>query len=350
MRPQITRPKLFPTVLTGSAFGIVLMSAASVLQKLVMGLSPDEVLLILSPRALLIPATIGMLSGGLLALAWYRSQVLADEARLASIVRHIGDISHDVKNLMTPVETGAQTLELLAEDAFEALDRRLDALPDEALRQGLTEDLSDLRGFIPEVVTMAVSGSENAASRAREIADAVKGEVAEPHFESTDINAVARSVIGTLTVLAEAGGTTLDAADLGDIPQVQLDAKLMHSAIYNLVNNAIPETPSGTIWVRTRVEPPPPARPKHLVIEIEDNGQGMPEKVRASLFTDAALSTKPGGTGLGTRIVANAVRAHGGDVRVVSAENEGTTFTMRLPARGVAHGDDGGAADAPWTS
>jgi len=348
MRPRAVRPRFWLTILAGSGLGVLLMSAASVLQKFVMGMSPDEVLEMVRPRSLLIPVSIGLLGGGALALVWYRTQVLADEARLASIVRHIGDISHDVKNLMTPVESGALTLQMLAEDAFASLDRDLASCADKELVEKVGSHLAALRGFLPQAVAMAVSGSEAAAARAREIADAVKGEVAEPHFRMTDINDVARSAVGALAVLANTNGTSIDVSGLEDVPHAQLDPKLMHSAVYNLLNNAIPATPGGTIAVRTRTETPDQAAPARLVIEVDDNGRGMPEMVRKSLFTDAAISTKPGGTGLGTRIVQSAVRAHGGDIAVVSTEGKGTRFTIRLPIRaaeteGHVNGEDDGS-------
>ena len=66
----------------------------------------------------------------------------------------------------------------------------------------------------------------------------------------------------------------------------------------------------------------------------------MPEDVRAALFTDAARSTKPGGTGLGTRIVGRIVEQHGGTASVQSAPGRGTTITLRLPKQPPTAADD----------
>lgn len=49
-----------------------------------------------------------------------------------------------------------------------------------------------------------------------------------------------------------------------------------------------------------------------IVISVIDTGRGMPPEVRDRLFTKSTLSTKPGGTGLGTKIVKDVVDAHGG--------------------------------------
>jgi signal transduction histidine kinase len=59
----------------------------------------------------------------------------------------------------------------------------------------------------------------------------------------------------------------------------------------------------------------------------------MPREVLEKLFTKEAISTKVGGTGLGTKIVKDVVDVHGGQITVDSKEGVGTTFHIRLPIR-----------------
>ena len=59
----------------------------------------------------------------------------------------------------------------------------------------------------------------------------------------------------------------------------------------------------------------------------------MPPEVAAILFTGSVRSTKPGGTGLGTRVVRNVIEAHKGQLFVDSVQDEGTTITARIPLR-----------------
>jgi signal transduction histidine kinase len=125
----------------------------------------------------------------------------------------------------------------------------------------------------------------------------------------------------------------LDLSGLGDVPLVDLDKKRIYNALYNLVGNAIPETPQGgTVAIRTAVVTDDTGE-ERLQIEVADTGRGMPEHVRARLFSEQAVSTKVGGTGLGTRIVKNVVDAHRGTITVESQEGVGTTFRIRLPMR-----------------
>jgi signal transduction histidine kinase len=67
------------------------------------------------------------------------------------------------------------------------------------------------------------------------------------------------------------------------------------------------------------------------MISVIDTGGGMTPDVRDRLFTKRAVSTKPGGTGLGTKIVKDAVDAHGGTVWVESELGAGTKIHIRLP-------------------
>jgi signal transduction histidine kinase len=256
---------------------------------------------------------------------------LYDEARRASVINLIGDISHDVKNLLTPVVTGTQTLEMMMDSMFEDFDRAVSGVPPEQ-REALCWSVDGVRGFYKEAMEMTYDGAQDAQERVREIADAIKGIIAEPHFEDTDFRERAESVARVLRLVAERKGVLIDLSGLQDTGMVELDRKGIYNAIYNLINNAIPETPEGgKIMVRSRLidfhgQP-------GLEIQVADTGHGMPPHVRARMFTESAISTKVGGTGLGTRIVKNVVDAHHGRIWVDSEEGKGTTFTIQLPAR-----------------
>jgi signal transduction histidine kinase len=260
---------------------------------------------------------------------------LAEEARLAVVVKLLGDISHDIKNMVTPVQTCAQTLEMMFDDMFTGIDAAVESHPDaDAKMVGeLNEAVEMLREFYPDAIEMLLDGSAQVQDRVREIADCVKGIVSEPTFEWEDVGGIAARVCQPLAMVGEKADVTvtLDAPD--ELPPAPVDQKQIYNMIYNLVNNAIPETPAGgsvTVRVEAITEGEFPDG-KCMVVEVADTGGGMPEEVCAKLFTDDAISTKPGGTGLGTRIVKNVVDAHGGTVTVQSELGKGSAFTVRLP-------------------
>jgi two-component system NtrC family sensor kinase len=67
-------------------------------------------------------------------------------------------------------------------------------------------------------------------------------------------------------------------------------------------------------------------------IEIEDNGPGIPEEIRAKIF-EPFFTTKPAGqgTGLGLSVTYGIIKDHGGDIRVEDAQGGGTRFIVNLP-------------------
>jgi signal transduction histidine kinase len=99
-----------------------------------------------------------------------------------------------------------------------------------------------------------------------------------------------------------------------------------------IINNAIPETPSGgSITVDGRFDP----KTEVVILSVRDTGRGMSPEVRDSLFSNRVISRKAGGTGLGTRIVKDAVDSHTGSIIVESEEGQGTTFIITLPQNPV---------------
>lgn len=268
-----------------------------------------------------------------IAAAAFENARLAQEARKAAIVNLIGDISHDIKNMLTPIQTGVWTLEPMLDELFESLEEIRKKVTPEAASQ-----IADSTNYVREDYKWILSGALDAAdkvqARTKEIADALKGEVAKPHFELGDLNASAQEVARALDIVAQKSGVRLLLELDPDLPPVDFDRKQIYNALYNLVNNAVPEAPNGTITIRTRPCCTPNATQIDCVtIEVQDTGRGIPEHVRKRLFTDDTISTKPGGTGLGTRIVAGIVQRHNGKISVESEEGKGATFRILLPLR-----------------
>ena len=73
-----------------------------------------------------------------------------------------------------------------------------------------------------------------------------------------------------------------------------------------------------------------------LVVEIADDGPGLPPKARENLFRPFAGSARPGGTGLGLAIAREVMRAHGGDIALDESTGAGTIFRLRLPRVGAS--------------
>ncbi|MEP7152801.1 MAG: ATP-binding protein [Nitrospira sp.] len=241
---------------------------------------------------------------------------LYEEAKLAEVVRMLGDISHDIKNLLMPVVCGAG---LMQDDLKELLK--------DALKRG---DKQARESFdrCNEVVGMMENSTRRIQHRVKEIADCVKGLTTPPEFKQCSFNKVANDVLDALKWWANKNGVLIETSGLEQMPDIIADERRLFNALYNLVNNAIPEVPKGgKVTVAAREEPIGIG----LHIRVSDTGKGMPPEIRDALFTPAAKSSKSGGTGLGTKIVKDVVDAHHGKITVESQLGEGTTFHIHLP-------------------
>ena len=104
---------------------------------------------------------------------------------------------------------------------------------------------------------------------------------------------------------------------------MEVDRERLQQVLLNLMQNAVEALArGGTVTVRARREP------RHAVIDVEDDGPGLPSD-SAPIF-DAFFSTKPAGTGLGLAIVHRIVTDHGGTIDVESRPGR-TQFRIRLP-------------------
>ncbi len=256
---------------------------------------------------------------------------LNEQARLAMVVRFIGDISHDVKNMVTPAMTGAQTLGMITDDCFARLDEiaaKVKCIERE--QQGCHTPLGELREIYPEMLQMITESCNAVQQRMAEIASAIKGMVSAPSFDKTDVGAVAQRVGSMLKAHGQKKGVSVIIDPDPEMPHAMVDPKQIYNAMYNLIFNAIDACSDGNT-VTLRVYPDSEGG---FVMECEDDGPGIPDEVKAKLFTDHAISTKPMGTGLGTKIVKNVVDAHKGTIELDSQVGVGTTVRCRIPAGG----------------
>src|SRR2546425_4856760 len=241
---------------------------------------------------------------------------LFGEAKKAEIVGLLGDIGHDLKNLLQPIVSGTSILK-------SEFDEVLNALPEAEVNRVKTS-----RGISEEAIRIVKNTTRRIHDRVKEIADCVKGLSAPPNFAPCKVADVVRSVLETLGFLAKERGIVLHAEGLDVLPSIMADERMLYNAFYNLINNAIPEVPAGgSIIVRGRVEPDE----KTVLLSVSDTGNGMPPEIRDRLFTARAISSKKSGTGLGTKIIKDVVDAHRGQIAVESEVGQGTTFHIHLP-------------------
>jgi signal transduction histidine kinase len=119
-------------------------------------------------------------------------------------------------------------------------------------------------------------------------------------------------------------------------PVIQVDKQQILQVLVNLLINAVDAVrENGEIRISTGVrwmenDENGNARRQVAVIEVADNGPGIPSAVRSRLF-DPFFTTKKDGTGLGLSISQKIARDHGGVITVSSVEGKGAAFQVNLP-------------------
>ena len=241
---------------------------------------------------------------------------LLEETKLGEVGRVVGDIGHDMKNMLMPVINGAKLVEEELEEHF----GKITGMP--------MKEVEASRNFTKEALDMIVNNARRIQDRVREIADTVKGITSPLRLAPCQVAAIVENVFLSLRLYATEKGVSLRVQRLESLPLIHADTNRLFNAFYNLINNAIPETPvGGSVTVVGSLGP----EAKTVVIRVADTGGGMPPEIRDSLFSKGAISGKAGGTGLGTKIVKDVVDAHGGTIIVDSEQGKGTTFAMELP-------------------
>lgn len=237
------------------------------------------------------------------------------------ITKLMGEITHDVKNLLMPLVAGTDLLADEIDDVF----RHLDTMEPARAEQS--------HSACEEVIAMFRNTSRRIQDRMKAIADYAAVTRVSQKFEPCTIAKIAESVMKSLRAAADQACVTLAVEGLQGLPAIAGDEARLYSLLYNLVNNAIPEVPpQGCVSIIGSHAP----GDECILIRVVDTGKGMPEEIRDHLFTNRLVSSKTGGTGLGTKIIKDVVDMHGGRITVASEPGKGTTFDILLPIEGPA--------------
>lgn len=154
-----------------------------------------------------------------------------------------------------------------------------------------------------------------------------------PKLVPTDICMLLNSIVKKLTPNANAKEIVLYTDyKIENPPPVMLDFDKIWEAIYNIADNAIKYTGEGG-FVKIGLS----KEGKNIVIQIEDNGPGIPAAEQERVFDrfyrlDDSRARETGGTGLGLAIAKEAVILHGGEIKLSSEEGMGCVFSVYLPA------------------
>ncbi|MBC7899169.1 MAG: HAMP domain-containing protein [Saprospiraceae bacterium] len=234
-------------------------------------------------------------------------------------------MAHEIKNPLTPIQLSAERIAKRFGDP---------ASEPGAVATGFLDNRSSINGNV-DLSTAAVI-RDGTSTILREV-NSLKSMVDEfsrfarlpdAQLESGSVNEIIGQV---LTLYEDRGDGARIEPDLAEsLPNAMIDAEQLKRVIVNLIENAFEafdkHQDEKIVNVRTRSEP---ARDL-IVVEIADNGGGIPPSDFQKLF-QPYFSTKGRGTGLGLAIVNRIVTEHHSKIKVVSNQPKGSKFIIEIP-------------------
>jgi len=278
-------------------------------------------------------------------IMWQRSvgQIeYGSDGNMLAATAFVIDITKDIQKrneLSAAKEASKAKSEFLARMSHEirtplnAIIGMSDSLKDEDLSEDIMEVVEDIE--------QAAEGLYHLLSRTLDHAKLISDKMqVDLHKENV------REVINTSVRLwqpqCSAAGIKLQVHYGPKIPDtLLLDGFRIQQCLNNLLSNAVKFTRSGRIDVIVKMAVV--KSQNSLVIAVKDTGIGMTAEQSNSIFeafvqADNSISRKYGGTGLGMSITRQLTELMGGNIRVQSAVNEGSTFAMILPI--LSNADD----------
>ncbi len=150
-----------------------------------------------------------------------------------------------------------------------------------------------------------------------------------PDLKTGDLNEVCQEVIELATTRAQQNGVTLEFRP-AELPLAAFDSEGIHRSVLNIVANAldaVAESDSGTVVLQTGYD----AANDVMLVAVTDNGPGIPEEQRSSVFQVFESSKGERGTGIGLPVSRKIIREHGGRIRIEGGPGEGTRFVLSWP-------------------
>ena len=223
------------------------------------------------------------------------------QEKLASLGVLAAGVAHEIRNPLTAIKARLFTLR-------KTIGERSAALGDANL---IEREISRLERIVRDVLLFA--------------------RPAEPKRQAISAMTLLREVGDLMLGQLEKSNIKLEINDSGDVT-IRGDPDQLKQVLLNLIRNAaesIDESGEISLCLRTERASLAGCFVDAVILEVRDNGRGIPPEVQKRLF-DPFYTTKPAGTGLGLAIAARIVEQHGGALRYKTEVGRGTTFGIVL--------------------
>lgn len=239
----------------------------------------------------------------------------------------MGDLVRDFNQMAERIERLMETQQQLLRDISHELRSPL---------ARLTVALEIARKWAGKEASEALNRIEQESERLNEMIGRlltlarINSLVDPPQHSSVSLRPLLDQIAQDANFEAKAKGCRVDVSGANDC-EIQGSQELLHSAIENVVRNAVRHTPPGST-VRVHLD----CDGKHSRISISDEGSGVPAAELEKIFRpfyrlSDAREHRSGGTGIGLAITRQVARLHGGAVNAHNAEPHGLVIEFELP-------------------
>jgi nitrogen fixation/metabolism regulation signal transduction histidine kinase len=214
-------------------------------------------------------------------------------------------LAHEIKNPLTPIQLSAERIRL---KLYDHVDGELQETLERSTR----------------TIVQQVESMKEMVNAFSSYAQPVRAKLA-----TLDLNQLVRDVVELHTSHLHQVEIKLELDD--KVPNIKANASALRQVLNNLVINAshaLEKTEQPIITISTQLAAK--VTGEYIDLLVEDNGSGIPEDIRESLF-DPYVSSKAKGSGLGLAIVKRIVEEHSGSVWARQGSNGGTAMHLRLP-------------------
>jgi signal transduction histidine kinase len=227
-------------------------------------------------------------------------ELVRQSERLSAIGLLAAEVAHEIRNPLTVIKMLTYNLE---KDIPENDPRRKDF-------QVLSRKMDQMNRTVERVLGLARNS--------------------EPVFEPIPLNSVVEDLVLLIRHKLSQQSIQLKLSLGQNLAAARVDRAQIEQALLNLVLNAIHAMPQGgMLELKTGRTDGKNIDEARLWIEIKDSGIGMTDQLKETLF-QPFLTTRVSGTGLGMAIVSKIIDAHGGEIRIRSQENRGTSVRIFL--------------------
>lgn len=226
--------------------------------------------------------------------------------RLATLGELAAGAAHEIRNPLTSIRSTIQYLK-----------NRITDHEDKSMAEDLINEVDRINDIIQGMLSFA--------------------KPVELRIEETDFYQLISQTIRMVKNSAEKKGIKLELDFDSDCKIIFVDTGQIKQVLINILMNAVQaiQKPAGIIKISVRgltSEYKPLDRNTFYLIEIRDNGPGIPQNLLEKVF-DPFYTTKQEGTGLGLSITYSIINRHRGDIEIQSELGKGTIVKIKLPGR-----------------